>query len=128
MQPDCTTKPGPLQRAVLAMALALCVLAGQAGVATHDLGHALERLGTRAASGHPLDGIAASDACHPDQGDGGGCPLHALFTELASIAFGSWPAVAAEPASHCLAVIPDAPALPAARVAFRSRAPPVVLA
>jgi hypothetical protein len=126
MQPDCTTKRGFLRRAFLAMALALCVLAGQAGVATHELGHALERLGTHAATGSHAGTPALSDACHPQEGESGACPLHALFTELASIASGSWPTVVAEPVSHTPGAHLDAPALAATRLAFRSRAPPAL--
>ncbi len=126
MQPDCTKSPGFLRRAFLAWALALCVLAGQAGAATHELGHALERLGSRAATVLQGDTGVASDACHPEPGERGGCPLHALFTELAAMAFGSWPPVLVEAASHTPGAFPGAPAFPATRLAFHSRAPPAL--
>ncbi len=126
MQPDCANRPGFPRRVLLAMALALCVLAGQAGVATHELGHALERLGTQAATGSPAGAPALSDPCHPERGEGGACPLHALFAELASIAFGSSPATAAEKATQAPVAFLDATAFAAAAVPFRSRAPPAL--
>jgi hypothetical protein len=127
MQPDCTKRPGPLRRALAVLALALCVLAGQSGVATHELGHALDRLAASASAGRlaGTDVDARSGDCVPDEGDRVDCPLHALFTELASIAVGSWPALLAEAPSLSSAVSPGAPAFTVARVAFRSRAPPV---
>jgi hypothetical protein len=104
--------------------LALCVLAGQSGVAMHGLGHALE--GMSAASSVPVqdgDDAGAGD-CDDGKGERGTCPLHALFTELASMAVGAWPSFVAQGCVHEPAVFTDAPAFTAPRVAFRSRAPP----
>lgn len=118
MQPDCKNRPGLLRRAFAALLLAACVLAGQSGVALHDLGHALEPI---AASHH----APSHDGCDEpgDEGEGS-CPLHALFAELGSVAVGALPALAASPASFDVVSPEAASARPAHRVAFRSRAPP----
>jgi hypothetical protein len=126
MQPDCTNRPGLLRRALAALLLALCVLAGQSGVATHELGHALEGLAAAAPSALPVADDAASGDCDDEEGERGTCPLHALFTELASLAVGAWPTFVAPGSVHEPAVFTDAPAFTAPRVAFRSRAPPVL--
>ena len=120
MQPDCTTKPGFLRRALLALLVAACVLAGQSGVALHGLGHALEPL---AAAHH----APSPDGCDkPGEEGDRSCPLHALFVELGSLATASLPVFGAAPASFEAA--PPAASRPRStlRVAFRSRAPPAL--
>ncbi len=124
MQPDCTIKAGFIRRALAALLLGVCVLASQAGVATHALGHALEDLDAATKSALCADGGFASDACEDEDGGRENCPLHALFAELASMAVGAWPAFIAPAAVHETAAFADAPAFAAPRVAFRSRAPP----
>jgi len=124
MQPDCTIKAGFTRRALVAVLLAVCVLASQAGVATHALGHALEDLAAVTNAALPADGDFASDACDDEEGGRENCPLHALFAELGSMAVGAWPAFTAPAALHEIAFFTDAPAFAAPRVAFRSRAPP----
>lgn len=120
MQPDCTKRPGFLRRAFLALLVAACVLAGQSGVALHDLGHAME---PTAAAHHapPSDGCDA-----PGEERDGGCPLHALFAELGSFAAGSFPSVVAAPASFEAASFDASLPRSTRRVPFRSRAPPVL--
>lgn len=124
MQPDCTIRPGFLRRALVALWLAACVLAGQSGAATHALGHALEDLAAATHAALPAEGDLATEGCDDEEGGRAGCPLHALFAELGSMAVGAWPAFVAPSALHETAVFTDAPAFAAPRVAFRSRAPP----
>ena len=121
MQPDCTRNPGALRRALAALLLVLGVLGGQSGVATHDLGHALAAL---------EEAVHAPESergdCDDGDGKGDACPLHALYTQLAAMAFGDWPVVALQAVHGAMAFPAPAPALAATRVAFRSRAPPVL--
>lgn len=132
MQPDCTGRPTSRWRSLAALVLALCVLAGQFGLARHDLGHALDRLAASASADLSADdeaefgADAGSGRCDPDESDRARCPLHALFSELASFAPGSSPAAAVDAQAVDAETFPGAPALAAPRVAFRSRAPPVL--
>jgi hypothetical protein len=89
----------------------------------HGLGHALEGLSVSAVPVPEREDAGAGD-CDDRQGERGACPLHALFTELASMAVGAWPSLVAPSVVPQLAVFTDARAFTAPRVAFRSRAPP----
>ena len=124
MQPDCMDRPGFLRRALAALLLAACVLAGQSGVATHALGHALEDLSAPARAAQATGDDPGAGDCDEEEGERTECPLHALYTQLASMAVGALPALVTQPAVHEKTVFTDAQAFTAPRVAFRSRAPP----
>ncbi len=109
MQLDCKRRGGWLRRAALALALAATVVVAQQEAARHDFGHAVEQLGERQ-PGTPHE---------PAQ-----CALHGLFAGFSAAAV-PHVALPAVPAAVCeTGEVRLAFHRCAARLAFRSRAPP----
>lgn len=126
MQPDCTSRLRSPRRLLATLALVACVVAAQGAASLHALGHAFERLGTSPAAFATTDGAVASraDCDRGGRGEGGACPLHALFAELGAAATGAPAGLPATGDPRLATPQHAAPFLATPRVVFRSRAPP----